>query len=113
MVFSARCLIPIIMRRSMMKWIDSSRYLSKSLSVKLSPTIIIEGLGVNGEDWTEDEEALVRLSLALSQASSLREMLDLVLNAMIRIEGVDCGGFYLVAARMRSTAQPWPSPWPL
>jgi hypothetical protein len=31
-----------------------------SFSVKLSDTIIIEGLGVNGEDWTEDPEAKVR-----------------------------------------------------
>ncbi|MBI5385558.1 MAG: hypothetical protein HZA90_12840 [Verrucomicrobia bacterium] len=29
-------------------------------SAKLSSSIIIEGLGVNGEDWTEDEEARVR-----------------------------------------------------
>jgi type II secretory pathway pseudopilin PulG len=29
-------------------------------SVSLSPSIIIEGLGVNGEDWTEDQEARVR-----------------------------------------------------
>ena len=29
------------------------------LSVKLSPSIRIEGLGVSGEDWTEDEEAHV------------------------------------------------------
>jgi Tfp pilus assembly protein FimT len=29
-------------------------------SVKLSPSIRVEGLGVNGEDWTEDEEARVR-----------------------------------------------------
>ena len=29
-------------------------------SVKLSDKIIIEGLGVNGEDWTEDEVARVR-----------------------------------------------------
>jgi prepilin-type N-terminal cleavage/methylation domain-containing protein len=29
-------------------------------AVTLSPTIIIEGLGVNGEDWTEDEEARIR-----------------------------------------------------
>lgn len=33
---------------------------SASLSVKLSSSIIIEGLGVNGEDWTEDAEARVR-----------------------------------------------------
>ena len=29
------------------------------MSVKLSPSIRIEGLGVSGEDWTEDEEAHV------------------------------------------------------
>lgn len=29
-------------------------------SVKLSDRIVIEGLGVNGEDWTEDAEAAVR-----------------------------------------------------
>lgn len=29
-------------------------------SVRLSERIMIEGLGVNGEDWTEDEEARVR-----------------------------------------------------
>lgn len=29
-------------------------------SVKLSDRIVMEGLGVNGEDWTEDEEAAVR-----------------------------------------------------
>jgi hypothetical protein len=28
--------------------------------VKLSPSIVVEGLGVNGEDWTEDDEAHVR-----------------------------------------------------
>ena len=31
-----------------------------SLSAQLSPSIIIEGLGISGEDWTEDEEARVR-----------------------------------------------------
>lgn len=31
-----------------------------AFSVKLSNSILIEGLGVNGEDWTEDEEARVR-----------------------------------------------------
>lgn len=31
-----------------------------ALSVKLSESILVEGLGVNGEDWTEDEEARVR-----------------------------------------------------
>jgi type II secretory pathway pseudopilin PulG len=31
-----------------------------AFSVRLPDTILIEGLGVNGEDWTEDEEARVR-----------------------------------------------------
>jgi type II secretory pathway pseudopilin PulG len=33
---------------------------SSSFSAKLGDSIIIEGLGVNGEDWTEDAEARVR-----------------------------------------------------
>ena len=31
-----------------------------AFSVKLGPSIMVEGLGVNGEDWTEDLEARVR-----------------------------------------------------
>jgi prepilin-type N-terminal cleavage/methylation domain-containing protein len=31
-----------------------------TFSVTLSPSFIVEGLGVNGEDWTEDAEARVR-----------------------------------------------------
>lgn len=33
---------------------------SACFTVKLGPSIIIEGLGVNGEDWTEDAQARVR-----------------------------------------------------
>lgn len=39
------------------------------------------------------------LGIALSQTSSLDDALDLVLGAALEIEGIDCGGIYLVDAR--------------
>jgi PAS domain S-box-containing protein len=36
------------------------------------------------------------LGVALSRVSSLREALDIVLDAAMQIEGIDCGGFYLL-----------------
>ena len=36
------------------------------------------------------------LGIALSRVSSLKEMVDIVLDTVTRTEGIDCGGFYLV-----------------
>jgi len=41
------------------------------------------------------------LGVALSRVSSLREMVDIVLDAVIRIDGIDCGGFYLIEKETR------------
>jgi len=35
----------------------------RTSSIKLPDGVVIEGLGVNGEDWTEDAEAVVRFYL--------------------------------------------------
>jgi PAS domain S-box-containing protein len=41
------------------------------------------------------------LAIALSRIDSLREMVDIVLDSVLRIEGIDCPGFFIVEPETR------------
>ena len=72
--------------------------------MKTRHTIYLQGIAWDITEQKRSQELLRLqrdLGIALSRASSLREMLDIVLDTVLQIEGVDCGGIYLVERETR------------
>jgi PAS domain S-box-containing protein len=62
-------------------------------------TIYLQGIAWDITEQKRSRELLLLqrdLGIALSHASSLRQMLDILLDAAMQIKEVDCGGIYLV-----------------
>lgn len=84
-----------------------------TVAVHLSGRVVLdESRGTiffHGFVWDISEQKMSRdlllmqrdLGTALLQIGTLRELLDAVLDQVVRIEGVDCGGIYLVDAATR------------
>ena len=88
------------------EWVENSRGETRLLSITKTPKLDADGnveyVVCSAQDSTERRRAedLMEvkrdLGIALGSATNLTQALDLVLDAVLKIEGLDCAGIYLV-----------------
>lgn len=90
----------VLCRDGTYKWVlDRGKVISRTEDGK-PLRVIGTHTDLTGRKQAENLVRIQRdLGIALSQTSSLDDALSLVLGAALEIEGIDCGGIYLVDAR--------------